>query len=254
VNRFSGLGVAMALAAALDLASTPARAQDEGIQADRPDFTNGPDPLAPHVAQLEAGWAQEHVSIDTKDSFGLGVLRWGVANRVELRADIPTWFHAENGPKLDSGFGDAGIGAKFLLARGGGDVPRLGVIADVDLPTGDRDFKSSGAGYNGTLAADQGFGPIDASANLLLGNDDDSGTREWTTGASLSLGFSPVRKLDAFAEWYVLASESAGPQNFVDLGGTVPVGHHFLVDVSAGTGVGGADDAWFVGAGGTWRW
>jgi hypothetical protein len=254
VNRFSGVGVAMALAAALDLAGAPARAQDDGLQADRPDFTNGPDPLPPHVAQLEAGWAQEHVSTDTKNSFGLGVLRWGVANRVEMRADIPTWFHAESGPKLDSGFGDAGFGAKFLLARGGGDVPRLGLIADIDLPTGDRAFTSSGAGYNGTLAAERDFGPIDASANLLLGNDDDTGVREWTTGASLSLGFSPVRKLDAFAEWYVLATGSSASQNFLDTGGTIPVGRHFLVDASAGHGVGIGERPWFYGMGGTWRW
>jgi hypothetical protein len=246
---------AFALCAALAVAPLDARAQDEGIEADRPDFTNSPSPLAPGVAQLEAGWTREHAVSGPTNTFGLGVLRWGIANRVELRADVPSWIRQDIGPSFDSGFGDAGVGAKFLLAEGKGAWPSFGVIADLDLPTGAEGFGSSGAGYNGTLAAERDFGAIDASANLLLGNDDDdSGEREWSTGASLSLGFTPVWKLEAFTEWYLIASESADPQDFVDAGVTVPVGRHFLVDASLGVRVGEGAQPWFSGAGGTWRW
>ena len=252
----SGLARSFVLALAVTplFAAGAASADDEGISADRPDFTNGPDPLPVHVAQLEAGWERERDASQHVDTFGLGVLRWGIANRVELRGDVPSWLRSADGPNIDSGFGDLGIGAKVLLAEGGGEWPRLGVIADLDLPTGAANQRSSGAGYNATLAAESDFGVIDASANLLLGNDDESGEREWTTGASLSLGFSPLRRLDAFTEWYLLASESGAPQHFLDLGGTVPVGRHFLIDASAGTGVGAGNSTWFSGAGGTWRW
>ena len=254
MNLRSRSFLAFAPACAFALAAVSAHAQDEGIQADRPDFTNGPDPVPVHAAQIEMGWAQEHAASDRRDSYGLAVLRWGIAQRMELRGEIPSWLRGEPGPRLDSGFGDAGFGAKFLLSEGRGPAPRLGLIADVDLPSGSKAFKSSGAGYNATLAAEHDFGILDASANVLLGNDDETGEREWTTGASLSLGFAPLRKLDAFAEWYVVASQQSSPQNVLDAGGTVPVGKYFLVDASAGTGVGGGDSPWFVGAGGTWRW
>ena len=243
---------AVALWTALALAPLDARAQDEGIQADRPDFTNGPNPLPPGVAQLEAGWVRERATSGPTNTFGLGVLRWGITNRVELQADVPSWIRQDTGPSFDSGFGDAGVGAKFLLAEGKGAA--LGLIANLDLPTGAEGFGSSGAGYNGTLAAERDFGPIDASANLLLGNDDETGEREWSTGASLSLGFASVWKLEAFSEWYVIAAESAEPQDFLDAGGTIPVGRHFLVDGSFGTRIGKGAQPWFSGAGGTWRW
>src|SRR5258708_2384589 len=81
---------AVCAAAGLALAA-PAIVHADDIEADRPDLSQGPRPLAAHRVQLEAGWTRYQNTDAPLDVFGEGLLRVGVDGRVELRVLVPSW-------------------------------------------------------------------------------------------------------------------------------------------------------------------
>jgi outer membrane putative beta-barrel porin/alpha-amylase len=240
------------LSVALLAFAVPARSDEAGFEADRPDFTNGPNVVPPGAVQLEVGWTRDHVPGFTLHSAGEGLLRVGLTPRLELRAGIPTWFHGAGSGSSTSGFGDVTIGGKLFLGESA--HTRWGLVADADLPSGAEAFRSSAAGAEAALAAERPVGPLDVSANLVAANEADGDDRRWTGAASISAGFDLAARLGGYAEWYEQFANGDTAQQFADAGASYQVSPHLQVDVRTGAGFAGAEDERFVGAGGSWRW
>jgi hypothetical protein len=152
------------LAAAAYLACTAcstlesvAAESDTPISTDRPGFLFAPTVVPEQRLQVETGlptWTAFRDSGDEARTWSFPIaVRYGLAEKLELRASLPTWteVHTEVGSTSDrdEGFGDAEVGAKVALAPlAGGPFAFQGSLR---LPSGADDFATDEVGGSAFL-------------------------------------------------------------------------------------------------------
>ncbi|TPG39682.1 transporter [Sphingomonas koreensis] len=145
----------VAIAATLLAVATPAVAQ--GLCADRPGKATPACVVDPGAFQIETSLADWSRSDDgpTRDDdllFGDTLLRWGVADNLELRGSLTAYEHdrtrAPGGVNIAKGFGDIGLSAKWRAIDGGDAGVSVALLPSVTLPVGDA------AVSDGTWSAD----------------------------------------------------------------------------------------------------
>ena len=232
----------------LMLAPNGARA-DGGIDADRPDFTNGPRALETGRWQLEAGATRTTQSGASAWTVGEGLVRHGIAPGLELRLALPTWNRSGDGPEASRGLGDGGAGFKCTLP-GATDALAFGAIGDVTLPTGARGVGAGVPGGDLVLAVDRALtSRLDVTCNAGASRQAGATALLVSTSWGLDLGHG----LGSWAEWAAAATAHATADRF-DGGFTLAVGPNVQLDVRAGEGAGDARGEATLGAGVTTRW
>jgi hypothetical protein len=240
--------IAPLLTVLLLLAPAAARA-DGGVDADRPDFTNGPRTVEPGAWQLEAGATRVTASGVTAWTAGEALLRTGVARGLELRLTLPTWNRMDDGSSRTDGLGDAGAGFKWTLP-GASDALAAGVIADVTAPTGARGVGAGRTGGDLAFALDRAISQrIDATANVGLSRQ----AGETTLLLSTSWGADLGRGWGTWAEWAAFAGRDGTAHRF-DTGLTLAVSPRIQLDARLGAGAGLASGETTLGAGVATRW
>ena len=140
---------AAALATAL-LASTLARANDDTIATDRPDFVESSDVVGAGRFQVEAGLtsdrrAQDGVTVRTLTTPTL--FRYGIGETTELRLETDGWTRERS----EHGWSDLSFGVKWHVLDGAGTTPGVAWLLHVDTATGSKAFR--GAGLRPSLRA-----------------------------------------------------------------------------------------------------
>lgn len=127
----------------------------EFIETDRPGVTFSPWTLAPCRSQIELGTPNFAVTRGNgRDEEAWNtpfLLRHGISDHAEVRLLGSGWnwlTGASGGSDTMSGFGDLEIGAKLVVSRPDGWVPRSALIAGVQLPTGTEEFSADEPGYD----------------------------------------------------------------------------------------------------------
>ncbi len=152
------------LCAAASGCTAPGGGDVPPISTDRPGFLFAPTLVPPEHLQVEAGLPALSVTRDAGDelrAWSLPVaVRYGLSERVELRATLPTWTDVrdERGPGVaqDEGFGDVELGAKLALEPlAGGPLALLGSLR---LPSGEDGFTSGDPGLSAFLAHGRDLG------------------------------------------------------------------------------------------------
>jgi hypothetical protein len=171
----------------------------DAISPDQPDFTNGPDIVAPGRFQLETSCAWER-----QDGRHLRatptLLRLGVTQDLELRLETDGWLRQRE-PQA-RGRGDLSLGVKWRQREGGIGAPALGWLLQVDTPSGSGDFKGRGLRPALSLLAQWSL-PADWSLGSMVGVavDRDDEDRRFTAGVlSASLGVPLGERLAGFVE------------------------------------------------------
>ena len=230
-----GAALPALLATALGLPG-PAAGQDAAedtarppMVTDRPDFTESA--VAVRSGQLEAGYTL--VAADPGDTHRLGeaLLRLPAAPGLEVRLGAPSYLWDDR-PPTDDGFGDASVGAKLELVRGGGAAgrPDVALLAGTSLPVGDRG--AEGPAPEARVAAALPLGArvgIGVNAGLARPEDDDGRFSELI--GSVALGVDAGGGLGVFGEVY--GFERGGGRSgssFVDGGVTYGVGPDLQLD------------------------
>ncbi len=165
---------AAALATAL-LASTLARANDDTIATDRPDFVESSDVVGAGSFQVETGLtsdrrAQDGVTVRTLTTPTL--FRYGIGETTELRLETDGWTRERS----EHGWSDLSFGVKWHVLDGAGTTPGVAWLLHVDTATGSKAFR--GAGLRPSLrAAIEWDLPEDFSLGVMPGvyvdrNDD----------------------------------------------------------------------------------
>lgn len=215
----------MRLALLLLLAACSAARADDAISPDRPDFTNSPDVVAAGRFQVETSGAWQRTTADgltTRLRSTPTLLRFGLGHDLELRLDTNGWLR-QSDPSA-SGRGDFGLGAKWQLREGDETQPGLGLLLDIQTPTGSGPFKGRGLRPALTFLAEWEL-PAGYSIGTMAGfvTDRNDADQRYTAGVlSASLGIPLSEKLHSFAE--VASQQLASARN----GGNV---------VTAGTGL-----------------
>src|SRR5882672_3183388 len=153
--------------ATMVLASCAAIPPDADVIApDRPGFLVGTTLVHPGVTNLEVGapsvaWDRSG-SREVTSSSAPVQLRYGLNERVELRADMAPWNHLDdqssNGSSSETGIGDVETGVKIALADGTGAWPQSVLVANLRWPTGADAFSVDDPAFNLTAAASKLLG------------------------------------------------------------------------------------------------
>ncbi len=238
------------------------RAAPGPLVTDRPDKTESTSIVPRGLAQVEAGWALETVSLSGTSLHTHtvpGVLaRVGVLSALEARVGFDG-FQLTNQPAAfgGEGFGDVELGFKYRLVKAQGALPDIALIAAVSVPTGADGVTSGRVDPTVLLTLSR---PI--SARVSVGSNlgsawstTDNGLGGRTTVVdltyTLSFGVTLADRVGVFAETFgSLPADNGEAAHHVDGGCTFLVRDNLQLDVSVGRGIAGAGASdWFVGAG-----
>ena len=112
----------------------------EPLVTDRPDFTESALVVGPSNWQLEFGATHDNGANVDATSLGELLVRWGVAQKFELRLVTLTYTWVKDASDTTSGFTDSAIGFKYEFHDGSGTgflgKTAFAVIAATTMPTG----------------------------------------------------------------------------------------------------------------------
>jgi hypothetical protein len=187
------------------------------IATDRPGLAFSPVTVPQGALQLEVGLP--HVALQdeggiesTTVSVPVLALRYGVHDRIELRAASPLYNHAElvEGPSETSrqGSGDLEVGAKWHAWVDEGRRPDLSIVGTVVLPIGEEPFTIARdrPGYSLNGVSGWRLGPETALTTVAGASWVPDGDDEWTTTANLVvwLGRPFTERISGYVEggWF----------------------------------------------------
>ena len=235
---------------------------DEPLVTDRPDFTEASTTVGLGVAQLEFGYTytdNDDAGVSTRtQSLGEPLLRVGIlAEWLELRVGLPPLSErtASGGmANTTSGTGDLYLGFKLALTPQEQMLPEMGLIPQVNVPTGSNAFTSGEVepGVNwiyswelndflSTAGSTQGNRRVDATGDAYL-----EMAQSWTIAYSLG------ERVGAYTEWFALiphSADTAQTQHYANGGFTYLLSNDVQFDIRAGVGLNDAADDFFVGTG-----
>jgi hypothetical protein len=198
--------------------------------------------------QLEAGTTFTTTSSDDQFEVGEVLLRYGVAEAVELRLVPPSW--SDSGDA--SGWGDVGIGAKLALPTIWG-ASKTALLVGASLPTASRPQGEPGLVVpelrvvgEWDLGETWGLG-----TNLGLTLDHDNGDRFTSAIATVVLGRDLSQQAGLFLEWAASSRNRIGGSavHLFDAGVTYQVNPLLQVDARVGVELAGSAQGWTVGLG-----
>lgn len=251
----------------------PAPAVSQPLVADRPDFTESTQTVAPGRLQLEAGYTftydrergrrrKEHAAPET-------LLRIGVARGLELRLGWPgyVWSEsrqpatAESGRRFtrvewDQGAADLLLGCKINLHEQRGHLPHLGLLAEISVPSGSEQVGARDVQPQVKLLWAFDLSPrASLAGNVNVAIPADERGRFVQTSASVSLALALTDRLGAFVEYFGFYPDARAEDASHSLNGgfTLLLADDFQVDIRAGVGLNEQADDFFAGAGFAWR-
>ncbi len=232
---------------------------------DRPDQTESAFSVPFGYVQFEAGWGFSHL-----ESAGVqlrthtvpqALARVGLGHGLEGRIGFPGWNRAERreagGRTVFEGLGDVDLGLKYQIAEALGMRPHVAFIGTVTLPTGGAEFGGVRADpsvrlvFANDISERVGVG-YNVGATWTSIPDAGGGTRTLVDALyTVAFGFSLTDRVGAFAESFgtFAVSDGATSEHLLDGGFTIMLRDNLQLDMSAGVGLNGAADVWFVGAG-----
>ena len=227
---------------------------------DRPGLLFSSSTVGPGAFVVELGVPQvtlvEDSDVKVRLTSLVALLRYGVGRNFELRLGAPVYnkLHAESGPFHDdeSGFGDVEVGAKWHLLDNAGSRPSFALIPSVILPTGDDQFSAGDPVYQLNAMAEWTL-PKNWSAGALVGvlNGPDGDGRYYQETVGLSAGQQMSKAWSAYGEAVYAATglEGAGDSAFLGAGIKYLVADDLQLDLSFDRGLTGDSPDWLFGLG-----
>ena len=212
------------------------------ISADRPGFGDGTTTVAPGTFQAELGAAAANDDFSTNAEFGQVLLRYGVADFLELRGGVGSF--ALDAP--DTEYTGTSVGGKLRLLRA--SLSEVSLVSTWALPTGTGAFDSESVSqtlklaYNGALGEDLGFS---ANVGTTLPYSDD-GTPSYLFIPTLSFDLSD--QASGYVGYAGVYSTGLNT-NYVEAGVTLLASPNMQLDVNTGLQVDEYQGAFFVGLG-----
>ncbi len=188
----------------------------EPLVTDRPDFTESAVVVPSGRLQLELGatWARDNDDVETT-SLGEALVRWGVAQRLEVRLGLPSWQRSSHGPVWGQGFADMEAGVKVQLHTAEGRSAAVGadwaLILVTSAPTGGDEVSAGVWQPSAVLAAGWELGgDWSLGANLGFSRPADEGRRFTSAWFSTTVGIGISDTTAAFLELVGVQRERFG--------------------------------------------
>jgi hypothetical protein len=233
------------LAAALASVGSAAVAQEqEAIEPDRPDVTNGTHIVDTGLLQIEIGGLLTNPQPGIHSWGSPLTARLGVAEWIELRFGTDGLIAQSDQNVTVVGFGNVQLGAKLRLWADPGGLPVLSILPQVNLPTAD-DSRGLGSGVaDYTIALLTGtdigrHGHVDANYGIGAIGDGDTGGHFTQQLVSVSASYALTDNWNPYAEvfWFSRQDASGGALVAVDAGAIYQLGNRYAIDGGAQFGV-----------------
>ncbi len=240
--RTTSTRIALALLLPLALALLAPPAATGQIAADRPGFGDGTATVAPGTVQAELGAAAANDDFGTNGELGQLLLRYGVADVLELRGGVGSV--ALDAP--DTEYTGTSVGGKLRLVQS--SLSTLSVVSTWALPTGSGAFENErvsqtlALAFNGALGEGLGIS-VNGGTEVPYGGDGDP-----------SYLFIPTLSVDladgvggyvGYAGFYSTGLNT----NYVEAGLTLLSSPNTQLDVNTGLRVDEDRSAFFAGLG-----
>jgi len=224
----------------------------ETIVSDRPGIGNGSYVLTPGVLQVEAGTSRSDEGPFSDYLVGELLLRFGLADRIDLRAGLGSVRFRRNGVSRE-GIEDVAPGVKVRIGSALDGTLTVSGLGAVGLPSGSDAFTADEA--TGTLAGLADWSLSDAFAvavNVGYTTAFDDGHDDlWSVTVTPAHAFPGVAGLAFYGGW--AGSFSDGSDDHVlEAGVTYLAGTEIQLDVNGGWDP--DSDDFFVGIGIAHRW
>ena len=234
-----------ALFAALLWSAAPAFAQEqEAIEPDRPDVTNGTHIVETGLLQIEVGGLMSNPQRGQRAWGSPITARLGVAEWLELRVGTDGIIGQTDQNTSAVGFGNVQLGAKLRLWSDPGGLPVLSILPQVNLPTADatRGLGSGLADYTIALltGTDLGrHGHVDANYGIGAIGSGDLDAHFVQHLVSVSASDALTDNWNPYAEvfWFSRQAPSSGPVVAIDAGAIYQLGTRYAIDGGAQFGV-----------------
>jgi Putative MetA-pathway of phenol degradation len=224
------------------------------IATDRPQITSSSIVVTCGSLQFENGFQETGNGGQRSFDFPETSVRFGVANKTELRFGVPDYFQNDDTSSgFASGFGDLSLGFKQQLGptRGGFDVS---VIPSVSFPTGANAISSHGYDPTVQLPWSHSFKKNWTAAGMFSLMWPTERTRRNLTGqASVYIDRQLTQPWDAYVEYSGAFPQRGGPQNVIDFGTAYKLSPHQQLDFHCNFGLSSAVPDHSIGFGYSFR-
>lgn len=228
------------------------------LEADRPDFTESTETVAPGFIQAEAGYTFSSEEGSTSHSIGELLIRVPAGSRAEARIEFNSYSIEHVAGLVRRGFEDIEVGAKIKLIEHEerSALPNVSVLVISTLPTGHSDIGSSVMQPGGKLALGWQLSErlsLESNANYSYASENGTRFSQWSGSASLGVEITP--RLGSFIEWFGInpVALGAGRADYVNVGAGMGFGSSLKLDARVGTNTRSARD-YFAGFGFSRRW
>lgn len=226
----------------------PALAQE--LVTDRPDFTESAVVVPVRSIQIETGVTYADEQDDEVVSGPELLVRWGLADRLELRFGLPDRIEPNSSR---SGTSDASFGAKFEFGATASGWQRA-IIAGTSLPTGDPGFTSDEFDPEVIFVLGRDLSDLwSFGTQLGVGRVTEEGDRLTSFGATAVFGRAVGDRYGLFAELAIEEIEGSDSSVILHHGYTALLRANLQVDVHFGWGVSDGAPDFLAGVGLSWR-
>ncbi len=225
-------------------AQQPDTTTAEELSTDRPDQTEAPKLVPRGYLQAEAGFMTTRFREPSETgpqtaATGMLFLRYGVAERIELRAVL------EEGRARDrfiqettQGLYPLALGTKIgILLKQHGVLPEASIIGYVNLPFLPRTDSQRGLYHPAIIAAFENKFLKKWEIEYNVGWKQDAFDAEYEWMASASLHYEVSEKVKVFAEYFAQYLPDGPPLHNTDGGVLYLVADNMQVDISAGSSI-----------------
>lgn len=235
-------------------------AQENTIEADRPDQAESPNVIPRKSFQFEAGIVyernKENGDVVNSLSYPSLLLRYGLLNNFELRMEIENVkvTTESNGIKTSiNGISPVTLGFKTNVMKEKGIYPSLGLIVNFSLPNlASKNLKNNFVGSSFNLAFENHF-TNDITLDYNLGTLWDGNTPEPTFFYTISFGYDISQRISGFIESYGFLPEKSRAEHRIDFGLSLFAKNNLVFDASAGFGITDNAPNFFVNGGFSYR-
>ena len=228
------------------------------IQADRPSFSNSASITPMHTTVVELGYRVSTGGGSRLADIGDGAtVRLPVSNNFEYKIFLPSRLSPSGAGSTKEGFGDSGLGFKYLLSEGKGPrIPSTALSFTTTLPTGSADFKEKAMQpeLRGLFSFELSEKTsLDLNAGISQPSEDGSHYTRFSLSASYQIEVKPTWTV--FFEGFTNMPNSYRGKNgsFADLGVQKLICNNLVLDAFYGKGLNGQSDERFYGFGAGYR-
>lgn len=235
------------------------------LQTDRPTRAQGASVVPRPTVQIETGFEYQ------KDETGMlkqkellypeMLIRIGILKNAELRINAAYKQKREKylpevtrATSIISGFSEVQVGAKVIVFKGGGALPQIGVLGNLTLPAGTKEFRPPHIAPEGRLLINsQLTDKIELNYNVGYRKRQEADTYQNQALYAVTGTLELTDKLKYFVEVFGQKPKADKAEHQLDTGFMFKIISNLQVDLIGGTHINETTPDAFVGGGLTWR-